>query len=336
MMNANETALIGLENTIQCGDAAFLLKQIPSDSIDFVVTSPPYYLQRQYNSTGMCIGAERTVDDYIAALIDVFDEVVRIVKPTGNIVYNVGDKYLDKSLQLVPFRFAIQASEKNNVRIVNNITWVKSNPTPRQFARRLVSSTEPFFHFSKTDNYFYDRDKFMDNGNKVKRHEPSDRLGMRYRTLIDESSLPPKNNRKAMNALNEVIKDVQEGRIASFRMKIRGIHAEAFGGQDGGRKCQMDKNGFTIIRIYGKTMKKKDVIENPVESIPNIKHCAIYPVAIIRELIKMLCPPSGIVLDPYVGSGTTAVAAVLEGRQYIGVDIDPEYCDIARSRVKQC
>ena len=71
-------------------------------------------------------------------------------------VINLGDKYVDSSLQLVPYRFAIAATEAENVRLVNAVTWVKSNPTPRQFQRRLVSSTEPFFHFVKSNNYYYD------------------------------------------------------------------------------------------------------------------------------------------------------------------------------------
>jgi len=324
-----------LLDTIQCGDAAFLLKQVPANSIDLVVTSPPYYLQREYNLAGMSVGSERTVDEYLESLMEVFHEVARVIKPTGNIVYNVGDKYLNSSLLLVPFRFAIMASEITDVRIVNNITWVKSNPTPRQFSRRLVSSTEPFFHFVKTDDYYYDRDRFMDKGVKAKRHFPSPRLGEKYRRLIEDSSLSPTNKEKARHALQKVIDEVHKGSIVSFRMKIKGIHAEAFGGQEGGRKSQMDRNGFTIIRIYGRGMKR-DVIENPVESIPMLKHCAVFPAAIIREVVKMLCPPGGVVLDPYIGSGTTALAAASEGRKYIGMDIDPEYCEMARGRVSQC
>lgn len=324
-----------IANTIQCGDAAFLLKQFPPDSVDLVITSPPYYLQRDYNSASMSIGGERSVDDYIESLMEVFCEVVRIVKPTGSIVYNIGDKYIKSSLLLIPFRFAIQATERNDVRIVNNITWIKSNPTPRQFGRRLVSSTEPFFHFVKTGDYYYNRDQFMEQGTKIKRNSPSSRLGERYRLLIKKSALSETNKVRANEALDAVIQDVRAGRIHGFRMKIKGIHAEAFGGQDGGRKLQMDRNGFTIIRIHGRQMKR-DVIENPVESIPMLKHCAIFPKKIIREIIKLLCPPSGIVLDPYMGSGTTALAAVSEKRNYMGMDIDPEYCIMARERVKQC
>ncbi len=67
------------------------------------------------------------------------------MKPTGNIVYNMGDKIIDGSMLLVPYRFALRVLEDYNLRLVNDITWVKSNPTPHQFSRRLIASTEPFF-----------------------------------------------------------------------------------------------------------------------------------------------------------------------------------------------
>ena len=157
-----DKSICDLIDTIQCGDSAFLLKQLPDDSVDFVITSPPYYLQRDYNGSGNGIGHEKRVEAYVDSLLEVFSEIVRVVKKSGNIVYNVEDKYLNSSLLLVPYRFAIKATELYSVRLVNDITWVKKNPTPRQFCRRLVSSTEPFFHFSKEGNYYYDRDNFLD------------------------------------------------------------------------------------------------------------------------------------------------------------------------------
>ncbi|MBC6444912.1 MAG: site-specific DNA-methyltransferase [Alphaproteobacteria bacterium GM202ARS2] len=324
-----------LVDSIQCGDSAFLLKQMPNNSVDFVITSPPYYLQRDYNNKGIGVGHEKTVDAYIDSLLEVFSEVVRVVKPSGNIVYNIGDKYLNSSLLLVPYRFAITATSLYPVRLVNDITWVKRNPTPRQFGRRLVSSTEPFFHFSKGADYYYDRDSFPSKTKKVYQHQPSDRLGEKYRMLIQDSDLSQQAKKKAHQALDDVVREVKEGHIQGFRMKIKGIHAEAFGGQDGGRKIQMEREGFTIIRIHGKGMKK-DVIESTVESIPGIKHTAVFPASVIRELIKLLCPRGGVVLDPYVGSGTTGVAAIKEGRHYIGIDIDPSYCDLSRKRIEEC
>ena len=258
-------------DSIQCGDAVFLLKQLPSDSVDLVVTSPPYYRQRNYNGTSIGTGHEKTVEAYIDSLLEVFAEVVRVVKPSGNIVYNIGDKYLNGSLLLVPYRFAMQATDNYPVKLVNEITWVKSNPTPRQFGRRLVSSTEPFFHFVKGAEYYYDSDRFFNETSGKKQHKPSSRLGEKYRQIIANSNLSAELKRKANRSLDEVIEEVKAGEIQGFRMKIRGIHAEAFGGQDGGRKSQIEKNGFTIIRIHGRKMKR-DVIISSVESIPGNKH----------------------------------------------------------------
>ncbi len=324
-----------LIDSIQCGDAAFLLKQLPDNSIDLVVTSPPYYMQRNYNGMGIGTGHEKTVESYIDSLLEVFSEIVRVVKPSGNIVYNIGDKYLNGSLLLVPYRFAIKATNDHSVKLVNEITWVKRNPTPRQFGRRLVSSTEPFFHFVKGTKYYYNPDKFFNEVDERKRHKPSNRLGERYRTLIENSDLSSELKRKAHKSLDEVTEEVKESKIEGFRMKIRGIHAEAFGGQEGGRKSQIEKNGYTIIKIHGKKMKK-DVIISSVESIPGNKHSAIFPLSIIKEIIKLLSPKNGIVLDPYSGSGTTAIAAMEEDCHYLGIDIDSTYCELSRKRLAEC
>ena len=319
-------------DTILCGDAFLLLKQLPANSVDLVITSPPYYQQRDYNSSGLGVGHEKTIDYYIDSLVDVFSEVVRVVKDTGNIVYNIGDKYIDSSLLLAPYRFAIRVTEEYNIRLVNDITWVKKNPTPRQFDRRLVSSTEPFFHFAKSPRYYYSRDEFFEKPNTNQHHKPTGKLGNRYRHLIDQSDLPKELKAKAHNALDVVVKEVLDGKLQGFRMKIRGIHAEAFGGQEGGRKGQLLKNGFTIIRIHGKSMKK-DAITHTVEAVPGLKHTAVFPMNIIREFVKMLTPQNGVVLDPYVGSGTTALASMAENRHYIGIDIDPMYCELSEERI---
>ena len=140
--------------------------------------------------------------------------------------------------------------------------------------------------------------------------------------------------RCAQRELNKAIAEAQAGDICGFRMKIKGIHAEAFGGNGGGRKSQMDNKGFTIIKMRGERMKK-DAIEHPVEALPGNRHTAIFPLRIIRELIRLMCPAGGVVVDPYIGSGTTAVAAIEEKRNYFGIEIDPDYCNAARQRTGQ-
>jgi len=314
---------------IICGDSLHLMKEFPSASVNLVITSPPYYRQRDY---GIGIGNESEFDEYIGNLYNVFHECVRVVKSDGSIVFNLGDKYEDSSLLLAPYRFAIEGLKREPVKLVNNITWVKLNPTPRQFKRRLVSSTEPFFHFVKSDDYYYDIDAFMNRLDRKKIDRNNDNVGKKYFALIEQSSLSDEEKSMAKKELVEVIQEVKTGKLDSFRMKIRGIHSQPFGGQEGGRKIQLEKKGFTIIRIHGNSLKR-DVIECPVETIKGGKHPAVYPEYIIMQLINLLTREDDIVLDPFIGSGTTAIACKKLNRHYIGFEINQEYCKYAEERL---
>jgi len=322
-------------NKIICGDNLELIKEIPSKSINLVITSPPYYQQRDYGSK---MGNEKKVEEYIENLCKLFHECVRVIKDDGSIIFNIGDKYERQNLLLVPYRFAIAVFEKEPVRLVNDITWIKLNPTPRQFKRRLVSSTEPFFHFVKSDNYYYDVNAFMNHLDREKERKPRNNrthnnVGKRYFQLIEESSLSASQKILAMKELQDVIQEVREDKIASFRMKIKGIHSPAFGGQEGGRKTQLEKKGFTIIKIQGNAIKR-DVIECAVETLKGTMHPAIYPEYIISELLKLLTRESNVALDPFMGSGTTAVACKKTNRNYIGFEINPDYCKEAEARIR--
>ncbi|MFN3739082.1 MAG: DNA-methyltransferase [Thermodesulfovibrionales bacterium] len=318
-------------NNIVQGDNLSILQLIPDNSINLIITSPPYFRQRDYGSG---IGNEKTIEEYVENLIHVFSECLRVLKNDGSIVFNLGDKYIEGSLQLIPFRFALEVLNTFPVKLVNNITWVKLNPTPRQYRKRLVSSTEPFFHFVKNEGYYYNLPEYMaSNGTKSKRANGNN-IGKRYFDLIENSGLTLEQKKMALCELQEVIEEVKSGKIESFRMKIKDIHSAPFGGQDGGRKYQLMKKGFTIIKIKGEPIKR-DVIECAVETIKGCKHPAIYPLYIIKELIRLLSRPNDIVLDPFVGSGTTAVAAKELNRRYIGIDINREYCEYAKKRLEE-
>ena len=316
---------------ILCGDNLELIEKLPDSSIQLVITSPPYFQQRDY---GGGMGNETEVNEYIDKLLCLFHECVRVVKDDGSIVFNIGDKYKDSNLLLVPYRFALAATQTGLVKLVNEITWVKRNPTPRQFRRRLVSSTEPFFHFAKSDNYFYDLKAFLaaENTQKQRNRKGNTKLGQRYFELITESDLSETEKTVARRELTEVIQEVLQGQTYDFRMKIRGIHAEPFGGQIGGRTLQLKNKGFTIIRMHGNKLKR-DVIETSVAAVKGNKHPAIYPVEIVEEFLHLLTPAGSLVLDPFMGSGSTAVACKKLGRHYIGYDINTEYCKFARQRV---
>ncbi len=327
----------GIElNKIYCGDCNKVLREIPSNSVDLVITSPPYFQQREYGG-GNGIGNEKTVEEYIENIVKVFRECVRVTKKTGSIVFNLGDKYIDGNLLLVPYRFAIEVQKEKLAKLINELTWIKVNPTPKQDPRKLVSAKEPFFIFAKSNEYYFNKDAFMEYRDKYmngRKRATGNDIGKKYFEFIEKSHLSKENKEQAKKELLEVIREVKEGKIESFRMKIKGIHALPYGGQAGGRLTQIETKGFTIIKIYGNSIRK-DVIESTVETIKGNIHPAVYPEFIVQELIKLLTKENDIVLDPFLGSGTTAVVAKRLKRNYIGIEIHQEYIDYALKRLDE-
>jgi site-specific DNA-methyltransferase (adenine-specific) len=325
------------KNKIIVGDCSIELKKLPSNSIDLIITSPPYFQQREYGFGG--IGNELIEREYLDNLYKIFAESVRLTKQTGSIVFNLGDKYIDSSLSLIPYKFAIGVLEKFNVKLINNLTWIKLNPTPRQDKRKLVQSTEPFFIFVKSNEYYFNQDAYLDYLEILKMASKKNSgngngIGKKYYELLEKSDLSKEEKVNAKKELDKVINEVKKGELESFRMKIRNIHSQPFGGQEGGRKMHIEKHGFTIIRIYGKSMKK-DIIESPVGTIRGNPHPAVYPEFVIQQIIKLLTQENDLVLDPFCGSGTTCVAAKMLKRNYIGIEINPEYVNYAQERLNQ-
>ena len=327
--------LTDMTNKIVAGDSLTVLKELNDHSIDLVITSPPYFQQRDYGNSGIEIGSEQTEAAYLENLMHVFLECIRVTKDTGAIIFNLGDKYINGGLSLLPYKFAIKAIETNKVFLVNQITWSKLNPTPRQDKRKLIQATEPFFIFAKSKNYHFDLEnylKHLDDLNKNGKSKPSDKLGKQYFELIDNSDLAIEQKQNAKNALQEAILLVHKGEIDSFRMKIKGLHKEAYGGMEGGRNNQIRNNGFTIIKILGNKLKK-DLIESPVEITRDNHHPAVYPLYIIQELIKLLSKEGDLVLDPFCGSGTTCLAAQNLNRKYLGIEINEDYVQLSKERL---
>ncbi len=322
-------------NRIIVGDVLRTLKEIPNDSVDLVITSPPYYHQRDYGNNSEIIGAEDTPEDYVEKLVSVILETERIIKDTGSIIFNVGDKYDSKgSLMLIPYRFAIDAMRKSKLKLINDISWVKPNPQPRQFKRRLVSCHEPFFHFVKSNRYKYYPDRFESLISEEKKviKRSGEKIGSRYFGLIEKSTLTDEQKENARRDLLIVISEAKKGEIASFRMKIKGIHAPAYGGYEGGRKMHMESRGYTIIRMPGNTLKR-DVIVSPKALNQDTDHPAVFPESVVERLVHLTTDTGDVVLDPFVGSGTTCVVAKKNGRDYIGIDINETFCNTARMRL---
>lgn len=325
------------QNQIIVGDCRDELKKLRDGSIDLIITSPPYFQQRDYNNGNAGIGNEESEERYLKNLLEVFNECVRVIKYSGSIIFNLGDKYINGCLALIPYKFAIKAVENNDVFLINQLTWAKLNPTPRQEKRKLIQSTEPFFIFAKSKNYYFNLEDYLshlDDINKNGQSKPTDGLGKKYFELIENADLSETEKSMARKSLQETIGLIRQGEITGFRMKIRGVHKLAYGGQEGGRNNQIKNNGFTIIKILGNRMKK-DIIESPVEITKDNHHPAVYPSYIVQELIKLLSREGDIVLDPFCGSGTTCLAAKTLNRNYLGIELNPEYIALANERLSE-
>ena len=267
-------------------------------------------------------------------MVEVVIECKRIIKDTGTIVFNLGDKYIDGNLLLIPYRFALKCQDIG-LKLINELTWVKVNPAPKQDPKKLVSSKEPFFIFAKSSNYYFNKKAFLDIKDSIYKKQKinGNNIGKNYFKLIDSSDLTEEQKENAKRELSEVIFEVKSGLIESFRMKIKGIHALPYGGQAGGRLGQIEKKGYTFIKIYGNSLKR-DIIESTVETIKGTQHPAIYPEFVIQEILKLLTKPGDLVLDPFIGSGTTAIAAKKLKRNYIGIEIFENYVRYAEKRLE--
>jgi site-specific DNA-methyltransferase (adenine-specific) len=319
-------------NKTTLGDAFELIKAIPDKSVNLVITSPPYFNQRIYTDSPCEIGRESNIDEYLEKLIEIIQQCYRVIQDDGSIILNVGDKYIESNLMLVPWRLALLVQQKTKLTLINQVTWVKQNPTPRQFTRRMVNATEPFFHWVKNHKYKYYYDRLATSGQK-KFNTAHTKIGEGYYNQIQDSDLTPEQKKLAVQELDDVIEEIKAGKLTSLRMKIKGKHSLPFGGQEGGRKTQIETKGFTIIRVPGNGMVR-DVYECAVENIKGINHPAIYPQQIVEHFITLTTDINDVVLDPFMGSGTTMVGAQNLKRKFIGFELNQDFIVGAEKRVE--
>ena len=135
-----------------CGDTLTILKQLPSQSIDFCMTSPPYWNKREYENGG--IGLEANYQDYLYQLLLVCAEIKRVLKDSGSFWLNLGDTYQNKELIGIPWRIAIAMMDEQNWILRNDVIWNKLKG-PDNSKDKLRNIHEYVFHFVKNSNKFY-------------------------------------------------------------------------------------------------------------------------------------------------------------------------------------
>jgi len=144
------------QDIILCGDNLKVLRTLSNRHVDTIVTSPPYYGQRDYDHDGQ-LGAESSPEEYVKNIVAVFSEAKRVLKDEGTLWLNLGDKYLNGRLCGMPWRCALALIDDGWI-LRSDIIWHKPNAMPSSVKTRPTTDHEYIFMFSKSQKYFYDAD----------------------------------------------------------------------------------------------------------------------------------------------------------------------------------
>jgi DNA modification methylase len=305
--------LDSLINEIHICDCLEFMKKLPAKSIDFCMTSPPYWKMRDYGIKRQ-VGQEKTPEEYIEKLVLIFRELKRILKDSGSFYLNLGDTYIGsdcgsaskkkktwkrpKQLALIPSKVAI-ALQNDGWLLRNDICWFKPNGLPSSVRDRLTCRWEHVFHFVKQRKYYYNLD-----GIRVS-HKASTIKRMRYRIKLQAKT----------------------GKTMTIKSKYFYADHKKYG------SCGLvsGKSLHGIFRHNGGN--PGDLWKIPIKPL-SIPHFAVYPEELCLRPIKSSCPPGGVVLDMFAGAGTTLVVAKKLGCRFIGCDLNPEFFRLANERMK--
>ena len=302
-------------NRVLVGDALERLRELKSESIDCVITSPPYFGLRNYGVSGQ-LGSEAHIGQWVDVLRAVARELRRVLAPHGSLWLNLGDTYsrsasdgaMPKSLLLGPERVAL-ALTGDGWRLRNKVMWAKTNPLPSSVRDRLSCTHEYFYLFTKRPRYFFDLDAIR----------------------------VPLTSRRPMRPYARASLPVSaRGRLASGGQS--GLVALARAGRAG---HPLGKNPGDVWSLGTSSYRGA--------------HFATFPPELIRRPLLASCPRTvctgcrqpvdrrgcecaaptrpGLVLDPFFGSGTVAQVARQHGRDWLGIELNPAYVRLAETRL---
>jgi site-specific DNA-methyltransferase (adenine-specific) len=325
-------------NQVLVGDALERLGDLPSASIDTVITSPPYFRLRNYQVSGQ-LGMEPSIEGWVANLRAVFHEIGRVLKPTGSVWLNVGDAYsrheesggLPKSLLLGPERL-VQALAVDGWVIRNKLAWVKTNPMPSSVADRLTCVWEPVYLLVRSRHYLFDLDAIR------VRHRPPAKVSL---AAAERAKRP------------RPVPPPWAGPLAGSQ---HGLDRMKAGGRQG---HPLGKNPGDVLVTASSNYRGA--------------HFATFPVALVEPLLRATCPERtcsicglpwerapidrqlgrlatigqsvptctcrstvtpGLVLDPFMGAGTVAVVAERMGRRWLGIELNPAFARLTMERLE--
>lgn len=282
-----------MRDTVLVGDSWTLAKTLPSNIVQTIVTSPPYFGHRQYaNSEALQVlefGRENDPQDYVTKLVDLFDELKRVLLPNGTLWLNLGDTYRQGQLLGIPWRVALGLQAKGWF-LRSEIIWNKPNAMPSSVKKRPTTAHEHIFLLSQATDYYYDAD------------------------AIREPHVTFSENSKMKGGRNH--------------LGTRGSTPE--NGKNKGNPNLHNGRWDQAFHPLGRN--KRTVWEVPLGKFRDT-HFAVFPQQLIEPCILAGSKPGDLVFDPFTGSGTTGVVAGRLNRHFLGLELIPEYAKMAMDRI---
>jgi DNA modification methylase len=307
-------------NKIICGDALKILKRFPSESIDCCVTSPPYFHLRDYDVKGQ-IGLEATVDEYLGSLGAVFDEIKRVLKTAGTCWVNLGDTYGGSGTGL---SYARRTSEKRRF-LPSDIEAMPKLAHHRGSESKSLLQIPSRFALLMTTRGWLLRNEIIWHKPNCLPSPVKDRFTVDFEKLF----FFVKNRKYYFEQQFEPVANPK-------RLKSRYFNPESKRKWDY-RKDQslpinpeaIEKSRYKMLRL-GRNKRCLWTV-SPAQFRGN--HFAVFPEKLIETPISAGCPKGGVVLDPFMGSGTTALVTQKLNRKFVGIEINSRYVQMAQRRV---
>lgn len=319
------------------GDALEVLNRVEDDSVDCVVTCPPYWSLRRYGTDGI---ATDNIEEHVAQIVAVMGQVKRVLKPCGSLWLNMGDAYHNKALQGLPWQVALSMIKEQGWVMRNDVVWDKQNSSFDSSTDHLRNVHEYVFHFVKSDDFYYNDEELrlyfnhMNERRKGEGKTTSGVTGARYRNNIEQSTaLTAQEKEQAHARLNQVVAMVNNGEIPDFRMFLRENQGQVLDSKSEKAKS-INEKGFYFL-LYNKNGTMPGDVWTILPEKSNIERYNVFPEDLCRLAILATCPHGGLVLDPYCGTGTTCKVACELHRQSMGIDKNAQYLQEARNRVQQ-
>ncbi|MDE3094061.1 MAG: site-specific DNA-methyltransferase [Acidobacteriota bacterium] len=330
-------------NQILRGDALARLRDLPDHAIDCVVTSPPYFLLRDYGVDGQ-IGLEASVDDWVEALRPVFHELARVLKPGGGLWLNIADTFSrsagsgapSKSMLLAPERLLLALAHDGWI-VRSKVIWAKTNTMPNSVTDRLNTTYEPVYFLVRSPRYYFDLDAIREAATLTPRdigraieHDAQQSLDV----AVSDATSPILGTNPG-DVWRIATKGFRGAHFATFppdlvRRPIAATCPEMICTRCGTPLKRQTSTWRVPLGSNGRAVQAKDrfVMRFPQRWHTLRQRGDIVPCGCHAPTVP------GVVLDPFFGAGTTALVAEELGRDWIGIELSDEYATLAEARLE--